>query len=46
MNAPEKTYVHQLCEDIECSLEDLPGAMYDWEGWREKFRKLRAARVT
>ena len=30
-----RTYIQQLCTDSRCSLEDLPGAMGDREGWRE-----------
>ena len=26
--------IQQLCADTECSLEDLPEAMDDREGWR------------
>ena len=32
----------QLCADTECSLEDLPEAMDDREGWRERVRDIRA----
>ena len=35
------TYIQQLCADIGCSLEDLPGAMDDNERWREKVRDIR-----
>ena len=27
-----QTYIHH-CADIGCSLEDLPRAMDDWDGW-------------
>ena len=30
-----KTYLHQLCVDAGCYLEDLPRAMDDREEWRE-----------
>ena len=33
-----RTYIQQLCEDTECSPEDLPDAMNDREGWRERVR--------
>ena len=33
---PARTYIHQLCADTGCSPEDLPEAMYDREGWRER----------
>ena len=29
-------YLHQLCAEIRCSLEDLPGAMNDRYGWWER----------
>ena len=31
-----RTYLHQLCADTGCSLEDLPGAMDERDGWRER----------
>ena len=31
-----KTYIHQLCADTGCSLEDLPEAMDDRNGWQER----------
>ena len=31
---PARTYIQQLCAGTVCSLEDLPGAMDDKEGWR------------
>ena len=30
---PGRTYLHQLCADTGCSLEDRPGAIDDREGW-------------
>ena len=30
---PARTYIQQLCADTGCSLEDLPGAMNDRDGW-------------
>ena len=33
---PIGTYVHQLCADPGCSLEDLPGAMDDRDRWRDR----------
>ena len=33
---PARTYIQQLCEDTECSPEDLSEAMNDQERWREK----------
>ena len=34
-----RTYLLQLCEDIGCSLEDLPGTMDDRDWWRERERE-------
>ena len=34
----EPTY--SSCEDMECSPEDLPEAMDDREGWRERVRDI------
>ena len=39
---PSRTYIHQLCEDTECSPEVLPGAMNHWEKWKERVRDIRA----
>ena len=33
---PTRTYIQQLCEDMECCPEDLPEAMNDREKWRER----------
>ena len=35
----EKTPIHQLCADTRCWLEDLPRAMDDRNGWRERERE-------
>ena len=43
---PARTYIQQLCEDTGCSPEDLPKAMNDREGWRERVRDIRADGVT
>ena len=40
---PARTYIQQLCEDTECSPEDLPKAMNDREKWRERARDIRAS---
>ena len=37
---PARTNVQQLCADTRCSLEDLPEAMDDSEGWRERVRDI------
>ena len=36
---PARTYIRQLCADTGCSLEDLPGAMDDRDGLRERERE-------
>ena len=38
-----RTYIQQLCEDTECSTEDLPEAMNDWMKWRERVRDIHAS---
>ena len=43
---PARTYSQQLCEDTGCCPEDLPGAMNDWEKWRERVRDIRATSAT
>ena len=43
---PARTYIQQLCADIWCSLEDLPGAMDDRRRWRKKAWEIRANSVT
>ena len=43
---PARTYILQLCEDTECSPEDLPEAMNDREKWRERVRDIRASVTT
>ena len=42
---PARTYLHQLCVDTVCSLEDLPGAMDDREEWMERIKDIRAISV-
>ena len=39
---PARTYIQQLCEDTECRPRDLPEAMNNLEGWRERVRDIRA----
>ena len=39
---PARTYIQQLCTNTECSIEDLPGAMDDRDGWQERVREIRA----
>ena len=43
---PARAYIQQLGADTGCSLEDLPGAMNDRDGWRERVREIRASSVT
>ena len=43
---PARTYTQQLCEDSGCSSEDLPEAMKDREGWRERVRNISADGTT
>ena len=37
---PARTYKQQLCADTGYILEDLPGAMDDRDGWRERVREI------
>ena len=41
-----RTHIQQLYADTGCDPEDLPEAMDDREGWRERFRDIRADGVT
>ena len=41
-----RNYIQQLCADTGCSLEDLPGAMDDREGWREMVKDIHADGAT
>ena len=43
---PARTYIQQLCEDMGCSRKDLPEAMNDREGWRERVRDICADGTT
>ena len=38
---PARTYIQQICADTGYSLEDLPGATDDRNGWRERVRAAR-----
>ena len=40
---PARTYIQHHCTDSGCSLEDLPGAMEDRDGWREEVREIMLA---
>ena len=41
-----RTYIQPLCADTGCSPEDLPGAMDDRHGWRDRIRNIRADGAT
>ena len=41
-----RTYLHQLCADSGCSLEDRLGAMDDRDGWSERIREISAPSAT
>ena len=43
---PARTYIQLLSADTGCSPEDLPEAMDDREGWRERVMGIRADRAT
>ena len=34
--ANQQIYIHQLCVDTECNLEDLQGTINDRDGWLER----------
>ena len=41
-----RTYIQQRCADTGCSPEDIPEAIYDRDGWRERVRDIHADSVT
>ena len=43
---PARTYIQQLCADTGYSPENLPEAMDNREGWRERVREIRTDGVT
>ena len=43
---PAITYIQQLCADTGYSIEDLPGAKDDRDGWRKRVREIRAGGET
>ena len=43
---PARTYIQQLCADTGCSPEDLPEAMDNREGWRERIKDISADSAT
>ena len=38
----DRTYLQQICADKGCSLEDLPGAMDDRNGWWKRVWEIHA----
>ena len=43
---PARTCIQQLCEDTDCSPEDLPEAMDDREKWQERVKDIHAGGTT
>ena len=43
---PARTYIHQLCVDMGCNLEDLPTAIDNRTGWWERVRDICADGAT
>ena len=43
---PARTYIQQLCADTRCSLENIPGAINDREGQRERIKEICAGSTT
>ena len=43
---PARTCIQQLFADMGCNPEDLPEAMDDREGWRERVRDIRTDSAT
>ena len=43
---PTRNYLQQLCADMGCNPEDLPGAMDNREGWQERVRDIHADSAT
>ena len=43
---PAGTYIQKLCAETGCSLEDLPEAIDDREGWQERVRDICADGAT
>ena len=41
-----RTYLHLFSANTGCSLEDLPGAVDDRDGWRVRVREIRAESTT
>ena len=43
---PVRTFIQQLYANMECSPEDLPGAMDVREGWRERVGDIHADKIS
>ena len=43
---PARTYIQHICANTGCSLEDLPGAMDDRDGWRERVKEIHMGSTT
>ena len=43
---PTRTYIQQLCADMGCSPKDLPEAIEDRGGWRDRVRDIHADSTT
>ena len=43
---PARTYIQQLCANTGCKPGDLPEAMDDMKGWRERVKDIRADGTT
>ena len=46
VDRPARTCLQQLCADTGCSLEDLPGAMDERDGWKERVKEICAGSST
>ena len=40
-----RTYLHQLCVDTGCRLEDLPEAMGNRDEWRKRVKEISVVNV-
>ena len=45
VNRAVKTHIYQLCADTGCCQEDLPRAMNDRDGWRERVNGIRTVEI-
>ena len=46
VDPPARTYLLKHCADTRCSLEDLPGAMNNRDGWSERVREIHTVSAT